>query len=91
MGLQCDLINVFKSVNKITNTVILILLSIGSKLGGTLLVCRYLHIPTSEGIFLGFILNTRGYADFLVVGSAAKVIHAVSWYMYFEGLKTYHT
>jgi len=73
MGLQCDIINVFMNLNMTTNTVILILLSIGSKLGGTLLVCRYLHIPTSEGIFLGFILNTRGYADFLVVGSAAKV------------------
>jgi hypothetical protein len=47
-------------------------LSIGSKLGGTLLVCRYLHIPTSEGTFLGFILNTRGYADLLFVAAAAK-------------------
>ncbi|KAK2446317.1 cation/H antiporter [Trifolium repens] len=72
MGLQCDLVNVFKSLDKVTNTAILILLSIGSKLGGTLLVCRYLHIPTSEGIFLGFILNTRGYADLLFVAAAAK-------------------
>ncbi|PNX97655.1 cation H(+) antiporter 1-like protein [Trifolium pratense] len=54
------------------STAILILLSIGSKLGGTLLVCRYLHIPTSEGIFLGFILNTRGYADLLFVAAASK-------------------
>ncbi|XP_003603668.2 cation/H(+) antiporter 1 [Medicago truncatula] len=76
MGLQCDIINAFKKLSMITNTVILILLSIGSKLGGTLLVCHYLHIPTSEGIFLGFILNTRGYADFLVVGSAAKDLNA---------------
>jgi len=82
MGLQCDLVTVFRNLNMITNTVILILLSIGSKLGGTLLVCRYLHIPTSEGIFLGFILNTRGYADLLVVGSASKVIHAVSLFCF---------
>ncbi|CAI8599939.1 unnamed protein product [Vicia faba] len=72
MGLQCDLINVFKSLDKITNAAIMILLSIGSKLGGTLLVCRYLHIPTSEGIFLGFLMNTRGYADLLFIGAAAK-------------------
>ena len=56
------------------NLAILILLSIGSKLGGTLIVCRYLKIPTSEGIFLGFILNTRGYADLLFIGAAAKQV-----------------
>lgn len=74
LGLQCDFINVFKSLDQTANTAILILLSIGSKLGGTLVVCRYLHIPTSEGIFLGFILNTRGYADLLFFGAAAKQV-----------------
>nr|XP_027190377.1 cation/H(+) antiporter 1-like [Cicer arietinum] len=74
LGLQCDLINVFKSLDKITTASIFILLSIGSKLGGTLLVCRYLHIPTSEGIFLGFILNTRGYSDILFISDAAKQV-----------------
>lgn len=74
LGLQCDLIYVFRSLNRMANTAILILLSIGSKLGGTLVVCRSLRIPTSEGIFLGFILNTRGYADLLFIGAAAKQI-----------------
>ncbi|KAE9617294.1 hypothetical protein Lal_00034777 [Lupinus albus] len=72
MGLQCDLILVFKSLDSIVNMAIMILLSIGSKLSGTLIVCRYLGIPTSEGIFLGFLLNTRGYADVLLFGAAAK-------------------
>ncbi|XP_061358568.1 cation/H(+) antiporter 2-like [Gastrolobium bilobum] len=72
LGLQCDLINVFGSLDRTANTAILILLGIGSKLGGTLIVCRYLQIPTSEGIFLGIILNTRGYADLLFIGAAAK-------------------
>ncbi|XP_027339623.1 cation/H(+) antiporter 1-like [Abrus precatorius] len=74
LGLQCDLINIFKDWGRAGNTAILILLSIGSKLGGTLIVCRYLQIPTSEGIFLGFILNTRGYADLLFFGAASKQI-----------------
>ncbi|XP_024636196.1 cation/H(+) antiporter 2 [Medicago truncatula] len=74
LGLQCDLINVFTRLNRTANVAILILLSIGSKLGGTLIVCRYLHIPTNEGIFLGFMLNTRGYADLLFIGAAAKQI-----------------
>ncbi|KHN40912.1 Cation/H(+) antiporter 1 [Glycine soja] len=74
LGLQINLINVFKSLERSTNLAILILLSIGSKLGGTLIVCRYLKIPTSEGIFLGFILNTRGYADLLFIGAAAKQV-----------------
>ncbi|KAK7317280.1 hypothetical protein RJT34_01367 [Clitoria ternatea] len=74
LGLQCDLINVFRSLERTVNMAILVLLSIGSKLGGTLIVCRYLQIPTSEGIFLGFILNTRGYADLLFIGAAAKQV-----------------
>lgn len=74
LGLQCDLINVFNSLKHTINMAILILLSIGSKLGGTLIVCRYLKIPTNEGIFLGFILNTRGYADLLFIGAAAKQV-----------------
>ncbi|KAK2433144.1 cation/H antiporter [Trifolium repens] len=74
LGLQCDLINVFRSLDRTTNVAILILLSIGSKLGGTLLACRYLHISTNEGIFIGFILNTRGYADLLFIGAAAKQV-----------------
>ncbi|CAK8575207.1 unnamed protein product [Lathyrus sativus] len=72
MGLQCDLIQVFRSLSKTTDTAILILLCIGSKLGGTLLVCRFLNIPTNEGIFIGFIMNTRGYADLLFLADVAK-------------------
>lgn len=82
LGLQCDLINGFGGLDRAANIVILILLSIGSKLSGTLIVCRYLQIPTSEGIFLGFILNTRGYADLLLFGAAAKQV-IVSIFHYF--------
>ncbi|KAI4354816.1 hypothetical protein L6164_003650 [Bauhinia variegata] len=71
IGFQCNL-GVFKSLNGAIGVGILILLSIGSKLCGTILVCRYLNMPTSEGIFLGFILNTRAYADLLFIGSASK-------------------
>ncbi|KAF7824833.1 cation/H(+) antiporter 2-like [Senna tora] len=73
LGFQCNLI-ALKNLNDLTNVAILILLSIGSKLSGTLLACHYLHIPLSEGVFLGFILNTRGYADLLFFGAASKGI-----------------
>ncbi|XP_028802528.1 cation/H(+) antiporter 2-like [Neltuma alba] len=73
LGFQCNLI-ALRNLNDVTNVAILILLSIASKLSGTLLACRYLQIPPSEGIFLGFILNTRGYADLLFFGAAAKGI-----------------
>lgn len=73
IGFQCNLI-ALKNLNAITNVAILIVLSIGSKLSGVLLVCYYLHIPLSEGIFLGLILNTRGYADLLFIGAASKGI-----------------
>ncbi|XP_057731519.1 cation/H(+) antiporter 1-like [Arachis stenosperma] len=74
LGLQCDIINAFWNLNRLTNVAILVLLGIGSKLSGTLLVCRYLQYPTSEGIFLGFVLNTRGYADLLFIGASAKQV-----------------
>ncbi|KAI9115325.1 hypothetical protein K1719_013644 [Acacia pycnantha] len=77
LGFQCNLI-ALRSLNDVANAAMLILLSVGSKLSGTLLVCHFLQIPPSEGIFLGFILNTRGYADLLFFGAAAKGIISFS-------------
>ncbi|KAI4354781.1 hypothetical protein L6164_003620 [Bauhinia variegata] len=71
IGFQCNL-SAFKTLTLAISIIILILLSIGSKLCGTLLVCRYLKMPTSEGIFIGFILNVRGYADLLFIGASSK-------------------
>lgn len=84
LGFQCNLL-ALRSLNAITSVAILILLSIGSKLSGTLLVCHYFHVPLSEGIFLGFILNTRGYADLLFFGAASKGI-IVSLFLDFTSL-----
>lgn len=53
---------------------ILVLLSIGSKIGGTLAACRYLKIPLNEGVLIGFIMNLKGHADILFIGSASKLL-----------------
>jgi Kef-type K+ transport system membrane component KefB len=53
---------------------ILVLLSIGSKIGGTLAACWYLKIPLNEGVLIGFILNLKGHADILFIGSASKLL-----------------
>lgn len=73
LGFQCNLIGL-KNLHDVINVAILIFMGICAKLSGTLLACRYLEIPLSEGIFLGFMLNTRGYADLLFFGAASKEI-----------------
>lgn len=60
----------------------LVLLSIGCKICGTLAACWYLNIPLNEGVLLGFLMNLKGHADLLFIGSASKLL-IVSFYFYF--------
>lgn len=76
VGFQFDGSNLWKLSNVIIVT-IMVLLSIGSKMSGTLAACNYLNIPLNEGVFLGFVLNLKGHADLLLIGGASKAI--LSW------------
>nr|XP_004301717.2 PREDICTED: cation/H(+) antiporter 1-like [Fragaria vesca subsp. vesca] len=62
----------FGNLTNILIVLILVLLCISSKIGGVLAVCHYLKIPLSEGFFLAFVLNLKGHADLLFIGSAGK-------------------
>lgn len=64
----------FRSLSHILIVLVLVLLSLTSKIGGVLAVCHYLKIPLSEGVFLAFVLNLKGHADLLFVGSASKLL-----------------
>ncbi|KAJ7969162.1 Cation/H(+) antiporter like [Quillaja saponaria] len=66
----------FKGLNEVLLTFIMVLLGIGGKLSGTLFACHYLHIPSNEAIFLGFLLNLRGHADLLFISSALKQLNS---------------
>uniref|UniRef100_A0A0A0LHF4 Uncharacterized protein n=2 Tax=Cucumis sativus TaxID=3659 RepID=A0A0A0LHF4_CUCSA len=73
VGFQFDGNNLWKMSNVII-VGIMVLLSIGSKMSGTLAACNYLNIPLNEGVFLGFVLNLKGHADLLLIGGASKSI-----------------
>lgn len=46
---------------------IVILLSIGGKVTGTLLACCHLKIPLNEGVLLAFLMNLKGHVDLLAL------------------------
>ncbi|EEF32398.1 monovalent cation:proton antiporter, putative [Ricinus communis] len=52
--------------------VLVILLSIGGKIIGTLAACYYLKIPRNEGVILAFILNLKGHVELLLTDVVPK-------------------
>ncbi|KAK6924552.1 Cation/H+ exchanger [Dillenia turbinata] len=51
--------------------VIIMLLSIGGKIGGTLMACRRLLLPLGEGVVFAFLLCMKGNVDLLIVRIAS--------------------
>ncbi|CAN1813556.1 Cation/H(+) antiporter 1 [Linum perenne] len=60
------------SFRNVIVVVLVMFLSTGGKIIGTLIACRYLKIPTSEGIVLAFLLNLKGHPELLLVGQLPK-------------------
>ncbi|KAL2939701.1 Cation/H(+) antiporter 1 [Bienertia sinuspersici] len=48
---------------------IVLVLSIGGKILGTLIACYRLKIPLKEGIVLGLLLNLKGHFDVMILGA----------------------
>ncbi|KMT06913.1 hypothetical protein BVRB_6g152500 [Beta vulgaris subsp. vulgaris] len=48
---------------------VVLLLSIGGKILGTLVACYRLQIPLKEGIVLGLLLNLKGHFDVMILGA----------------------
>ncbi|XP_021747989.1 cation/H(+) antiporter 2-like [Chenopodium quinoa] len=49
--------------------VVVLLLSIGGKISGTLIACHRLKIPLKEGIVLGLLLNLKGHFDVIILSA----------------------
>ncbi|XP_012845749.1 PREDICTED: cation/H(+) antiporter 1-like [Erythranthe guttata] len=65
-GFKSDLTH----INSLTNfaiVAIIILLSIGGKVTGTLAACFHLKIPLNEGVLLAFLMNLKGHVDLLAL------------------------
>ncbi|XP_059624642.1 cation/H(+) antiporter 1-like [Cornus florida] len=65
-GFQADITNI-NSLIHFAIVVIVFLLSLGGKISGTLLACRYLKIPLNEGVILALLMNLKGHLDLLAL------------------------
>ena len=75
------------SWNSILMVVIIVLLSIGCKISGTLAACHYLKIPMNDGVLLGFLMNLKGHADLIFIGSSSKAL--IVSFFFFSSLIIY--
>ncbi|XP_058005161.1 cation/H(+) antiporter 2 isoform X2 [Hevea brasiliensis] len=78
IGFQFN-ITYLNSYRNVIAVVLMIILSMGGKIIGTLATCHYLNVPTIDGIVLSFLLNLKGHAELLVVGVLRKSILKSWW------------
>ncbi|XP_061981389.1 cation/H(+) antiporter 2-like [Populus nigra] len=71
IGFQFD-VSYMGSFNSFIMVIMMIFMSIASKIIGTLFACHYLKIPTDEGIVLGFLLDLKGNAEFHIMRNLPK-------------------
>lgn len=84
LGFQFDA-SILGNFNSASVVIIVVLLSIGSKISGTLAACHYLNIPLNHGVFIGFCLNLKGHADLMFIGQATSSL-VVSYLCYIPSL-----
>ncbi|CAK9142800.1 unnamed protein product [Ilex paraguariensis] len=80
-GFRAD-VTVINTWRNFLLVVIVILLSIGGKITGTVAACHYLKIPLHEGVLLAFLMNLKGHVDLvtLTVGLQNKVVLSQIFY-----------
>ncbi|XP_012069212.1 cation/H(+) antiporter 1-like [Jatropha curcas] len=70
-GFQFD-VNYLASYRNFMVVILVMLLSTGGKIIGTLVACHYLKIPRTEGTILAFILNLKGNGELLLIDAVPK-------------------
>ncbi|XP_074371716.1 cation/H(+) antiporter 2-like [Apium graveolens] len=66
-GFKADLSVVYKHIWRIGIIVLVIMLSIGGKIAGTLAACHFVKTPLNEGVLLAFLLNLKCHADIVAL------------------------
>ncbi|XP_057469594.1 cation/H(+) antiporter 2-like [Actinidia eriantha] len=81
MGFQADVTNV-NSLSTLGVIAIVLLLSVGGKISGTLAACYYLKIPMNEGVLFAFLMNVKGHVDLVTIsiGRQNKVVTSQLFY-----------
>ncbi|KAL8246859.1 hypothetical protein R6Q59_008075 [Mikania micrantha] len=69
-------------LKRIAIVLMVIVLSIGGKIVGTLAACWYLKTPLNEGVLLAFLMNMKGHVDILTLTTAMqnKVVNSSIFY-----------
>ncbi|XWS77398.1 hypothetical protein CRYUN_Cryun01aG0258200 [Craigia yunnanensis] len=70
-GFQFDLSTIFSKLT-LALTVLMILVSAGTRIVGTLAACHYLKIPWNESLILAFLLNLKGNYDLILINTAPQ-------------------
>ncbi|PIN07830.1 putative K+/H+-antiporter [Handroanthus impetiginosus] len=80
-GFKAD-VTLINSFRNFAIVAIVILLSIGGKVTGTLAACLHLKIPLNEGVLLAFLMNLKGHVDLLAltIGVENKVMSSQIFY-----------
>ncbi|KAL3527269.1 hypothetical protein ACH5RR_011925 [Cinchona calisaya] len=60
------------SLVKLSVVFVLLLLSFGGKIIGTLAACSHLKIPLNEGVLIAFLMNLKSHADLLTLSAAMQ-------------------
>ncbi|KAJ0468561.1 putative cation/H+ exchanger, sodium/solute symporter superfamily [Helianthus annuus] len=69
-------------LKRVAIVLMVIVLSIGGKIVGTLAACWYLKTPLNEGVLLAFLMNMKGHVDILTLTTAMqnKVLNSSIFY-----------
>lgn len=78
IGFQFN-VSYLNSYRNIIAVVLMIFLSTGGKVIGTLAACHYLKIPTNEGIFLALLLTLKGHVELLIIGTLPHSVVSFLW------------
>ncbi|XVF33712.1 hypothetical protein REPUB_Repub17cG0191800 [Reevesia pubescens] len=70
-GFQLDLCNAFNKVT-LALTTLMILVSVGTRMVGTLAACNYLKLPWNESLILSLLLNLKGNFDLILINSGPQ-------------------
>ncbi|WCJ18428.1 Cation/H(+) antiporter 2 [Euphorbia peplus] len=73
IGFQFD-VAYFANIENIIMIGLMILLSTGGKIVGTLIACHYSKVPRNEGMILAFILNLKGHTELIMLELIPKLI-----------------
>ncbi|CAI9111017.1 OLC1v1011150C2 [Oldenlandia corymbosa var. corymbosa] len=70
-GFRADM-STIDDLTKFLIVFVVLLLSFGGKITGTLAACSHLKIPLNEGVLIAFLMNLKGHVDLLTISLAVQ-------------------